>query len=99
MANSEDPDEMQHDAAFHQGLHCLLRLKQSSGTEIRHNLENSTCDLFKHVDINTGDCDQVRYNPVCSATETSCGIEILPEVGLSVTISTETYTCFDIISV
>ena len=24
LANSEDPDEMQHDAAFHQGLHCLL---------------------------------------------------------------------------
>ena len=42
LANSEDPDEMQHDAAFHQGLHCLLRLKQPSGTEIHHNLENST---------------------------------------------------------
>ena len=25
MANSEDPDEMPHEAAFHQGLHCLLR--------------------------------------------------------------------------
>ena len=24
MANSEDPDEMPHNAAFHQGLHCLL---------------------------------------------------------------------------
>ena len=24
LANSEDPDEMQHNAAFHQGLHCLL---------------------------------------------------------------------------
>ena len=34
LANSEDPDEMQHNAAFHQGLHCLLRLKQSSGSEI-----------------------------------------------------------------
>ena len=22
FANCEDPDEMQHDAAFHQGLHC-----------------------------------------------------------------------------
>ena len=32
LANSEDPDEMQHDAAFHQGLNCLLRLKQPSGT-------------------------------------------------------------------
>ena len=34
LANSDDPDEMQHDAAFHQGLHCLQTLKQPSGTEI-----------------------------------------------------------------
>ena len=27
--NSEVPDEMQHNAAFHQGLHCLLRQNQS----------------------------------------------------------------------
>ena len=44
LANSEDPDEMLHNAAFHQGLHYLLQLKQPSGTEIHHNLENSTCD-------------------------------------------------------
>ena len=44
---SEDPDEMQLNAAFHQGLHFLLRLKQPSGTEIHHNLENSTCDPTK----------------------------------------------------
>ena len=31
-ASSEDPDEMQHNTAFHQGLHCLLRLKQPLGT-------------------------------------------------------------------
>ena len=29
-ANGEDPDEMPHNAAFHQGLHSLLRLKPSS---------------------------------------------------------------------
>ena len=34
LVNSEDPDETQHNAAFHQGLHCLLGLKQSSGTDI-----------------------------------------------------------------
>ena len=44
-------------------------------------------------------CDQVRDYPVCSATETTCGIEILPEVGLSVTISTDKYAGFDIIAV
>ena len=41
LANSEDPDQMQHNAAFDQGLHCLLRLKQPSRTEIYHNLETS----------------------------------------------------------
>ena len=25
LANSADPDEMQHHAAFHQGLHCLIK--------------------------------------------------------------------------
>ena len=25
FTNSEDPNEMPHNAAFHQGLHCLLR--------------------------------------------------------------------------
>ena len=44
FANSEDPDEMQHDAAFHQGLHSLLCLKQPSGMESHHNSENSSVD-------------------------------------------------------
>ena len=48
LANSEDPDEMQHIAAFHQGLHCMLRLKQPSGTEIHNNLETSTCNPLKY---------------------------------------------------
>ena len=38
LANSEDPDEMQLNAAFHQGLHCLVWLKWPSGTEIQSNL-------------------------------------------------------------
>ena len=33
LSNSDDPDEMKHYAAFHQGLHCLLRLKQHLGTK------------------------------------------------------------------
>ena len=44
LANSEDPSEMQHNAAFQQDLHCLLRSKQPSGTEVHHNSETSTCD-------------------------------------------------------
>ena len=27
FAKSEDPDEMQHNAAFHHGLYCLKRQK------------------------------------------------------------------------
>ena len=33
LVDSADPDEMQHNAAYHQGLHCLLKVKQLSGTE------------------------------------------------------------------
>ena len=49
LANSVDQDEMQHNAAFHQGLHCLLRLKQSSGTKTHHDLVMSTCDPLKYT--------------------------------------------------
>ena len=34
--------------AFHQGLHFLLRSKESSETKIHHNLEIPTCDPFKY---------------------------------------------------
>ena len=47
LANSEDPDVMLHKTAFHQGLHCFLRLKQPAGTE-KHNVENSTCDPLNY---------------------------------------------------
>ena len=39
LANKEDPDEMQHNAAFHKGLHCLQGLKPPSETELHYNLE------------------------------------------------------------
>ena len=42
LANSEDPDEMQHKAAFYQGLSCFLLLIQPTGREIHHNLDTST---------------------------------------------------------
>ena len=34
LANSEYPDEMPHNAAFHLGIHCLLRQNRSSEKEI-----------------------------------------------------------------
>ena len=36
LANSEDPDEMSHYVAFHQGLHRLLRPNRSSEKEIQY---------------------------------------------------------------
>ena len=44
LAKSEDLDEMPHYAAFHQGLHCLLRQKLSSEKKIHIYLEIITCD-------------------------------------------------------
>ena len=48
LANSEDPDEMPHNAASHQGLHCLLRLKQSLGTKMHHNLKNLSSNPLRY---------------------------------------------------
>ena len=31
LANSAGPDEMQHNAAFHLGLHCLLKCQVYKG--------------------------------------------------------------------
>ena len=36
MANSVYPDEMPHNAAFHQGLHCLPRQNRASEKEIQY---------------------------------------------------------------
>ena len=36
LVNSEDPDEIPHNAAFHQGLHCYLRHNQSSEIEMHY---------------------------------------------------------------
>ena len=43
-ANSEDPDVKVYYAAFHQGLHCELRLNQSSDKEMQYFFEIITCD-------------------------------------------------------
>ena len=34
LTNSEDPDEMLHNVAFHQDLHCFQGKKKSSGIEL-----------------------------------------------------------------
>ena len=60
LANSEDPDELLHYAAFHLGRHCLLRQKQSSGTEINHFIKILTANPLKYkMD------DSILIIPIC----------------------------------
>ena len=49
MANIEDPDEIRHNAAFHQGLYYLIRIKQNSETETQHYSDTSTYDPLKYI--------------------------------------------------
>ena len=49
LANGEDPDEMPHDSAFHQGLHCLLRQNLSSEKETQFYLETITYALSMYT--------------------------------------------------
>ena len=45
LANSEGRDEMPSNAAFHQGLHCLLGQNRSSVKEIQYLFWNKmTCN-------------------------------------------------------
>ena len=41
FANSEDPDEMQHNAAFHQGLHSICKGKKDLQEKKTIYLENN----------------------------------------------------------
>ena len=44
LANSKEPDEMPHKAAFHQGLHCLLKhnfIKHLTGNPLKYKTDNS----------------------------------------------------------
>ena len=44
LADSEETDKMLHNAAFYQGLHCLLRQNRSSEKEIQYLLDNIICE-------------------------------------------------------
>ena len=43
MTNSEDPDEMAHNAAFHHGLHCFSRQIDLQRKKCNIVLEVITC--------------------------------------------------------
>ena len=44
FANSEDPDEMQLNAAFHQGLHCMYADKKN--TIYYENYDLTSLDIY-----------------------------------------------------
>ena len=46
FTNSEDPDEMKHNAAFHQGLHRLLRQKRSGKKYFFYNYNLTPLDIY-----------------------------------------------------
>ena len=48
LANDEDKDKLQYNAGFHQGLHCLLALDKSSGTEMHHSYINLAVTYLKY---------------------------------------------------
>ena len=68
LANNEDPDEMPHDAAFHQRLHYLVKQNRPSEKEIQYFLETITCEpsiyTMDHPDF-----------IVCSCRENSIGLK------------------------
>ena len=49
LANSDDPDEMLHIVAFHQGLHCLLSQNESLVKEKQFYIAIKTCDPSIHT--------------------------------------------------
>ena len=79
LANNEDPDKIQYNAAFYQGLHCLPRSKRPLGAEKHQNF--GTCDQVKCkmdspillISICTGKSVRIKtraspagqYTPIC----------------------------------
>ena len=60
LAKCVEQNRMLHNAAFYQGLHCLLRSKQPLGTETKYKLENSIFDPLKYT---MG--SQILIAPIC----------------------------------
>ena len=68
LPNTEDPDEMPHNAAFHQGLHFLLRHNRSSEKKQHYFMKIVTCDPSKYK------MDHHDFI-VCSFMESSIGLK------------------------
>ena len=67
LTNSVEKDEMPHNAAFYQGLHCLLRQNQSSEKEIQYFFECLTYDhsiyTMDHPDLTVSNFWGISIGP------------------------------------
>ena len=57
MVNSEDPDRMPHTAAFHHGLHCLLRRERNTiffGNPSIYTMDQSDLTVSNFMERSTG---------------------------------------------
>ena len=50
LTNSEDPGKMPHNAAFHQGIHSLIRQNGPSQKEIQY-YPGITCDPLIYIRV------------------------------------------------
>ena len=74
MANSEDPNEMPQNAAFHQGLHCLLIQYQYSEKEIQFYMKITT----SNPSIYTQDHSDIT---VSNLIENSISLQLVIDTG------------------
>ena len=85
--NSEDPEEMQHNATFHQGLHCLLGENGSSEKDIQLCLQYITfdpsIDTMNHPDFvkcsfmeYSNGLKRVKYTSIFSSLLMDCFYDI-----------------------
>ena len=79
LVNSEDPDDMLHNLAFHQGLHYLLRKIRSTEKEKQYFGEIIICDPSIYT------MDHPAFI-VCSFMENSIGVKRVKEHVLITTI-------------
>ena len=87
LANSEDPDEMPHRVAFHQGLHCNLKRKKIIFYEevITCNPSFNTMDHPKYIASNQKEefIRAYRVNQAFLSKYLGQGSRILEYTGLS----------------
>ena len=80
LSNSEDPDEMLHNAAFHLGLHYLVRQSQSSKKEMQYFLAVIIYDpsvyIKDHPDFVV--CSFMEFSICLKRVKKQCTLQVFP---------------------